>query len=509
MNATESAYSRLLSKNKDLMVLSTAQGIIHWDMETYMPPNAVEQRSQQLALLSRLHHQLATDPEIGTLLNTIQTSSEYHSLEQVEKRNIYLINKSYNEQTALPEKLVSDLAMQEAITVNMWKKAKAQKNFSLYKAELQKLFELTQQAAEILMKVKETKTPYDALIDNFETKMPQAKITEIFSQLLAGLKPLIGKIENAEPKQPSKLLDVPLPVEYQRQITQLITGTLMYDTASCEAKGRVDETEHPFTSGYYNDVRITTHYYPDNFTSSIFSVLHESGHALYEQNLNPKWEYQPVGSTCSYGIHESQSRFYENIIGRSREFWMDFLPKIKLVSPILSGIQLEPFIQRINRVERSKIRIEADEVTYSIHIIIRFELERDLFAGKIRVNELPEAWNQKYAEYLDVKVENDTEGVMQDTHWASGLFGYFPSYALGNIYSGQILDALTRDHPTWQSQLAEGKLGTVNEWLKTHIHSLGSLYDPQELIEHATESQIDPKPYLDYLGKKYSQLYGF
>ncbi len=509
MNNVESAYSKLLLKNKDVMVLSTAQGIIHWDMETYMPPSAVAQRSQQLALLSRLHHQLATDKQIENLLKTILKSPEYHKMGQVEKRNIYLINKSYREQTALPEKLVSDLAMQEAITVNAWKKAKTQKNFTLYKADLQKLFELTRQAAEILMQVKETKNPYDALIDNFETKMPQAKITEIFSKLLAGLKPLVTKIENAEPKQLAQILTVPLPVENQREITQLITQTLSYDTASCDAKGRVDETEHPFTSGCYNDVRITTHYYPNNFANSIFSVLHESGHALYEQNLNPTWEYQPVGSTCSYGIHESQSRFYENIIGRSREFWMDFLPKIKLLSPILGNIELESFVKLINRVERSKIRIEADEVTYSIHVIIRFELEKDLFSGKIRVDELPEAWNQKYADYLELKIENDTEGVMQDTHWASGLFGYFPSYALGNIYSGQILAALTRDKPSWQSQVSEGKLDVANDWLKTHIHSLGSLYDPEELIEKATGSRIDSKPFLEYLNKKYSSLYGF
>ena len=509
MKPLDLAYSKLLSKNKDLMVLSTAQGIIHWDMETYMPPSAVEQRSQQLALLSRLHHQLATGKEIGNLLKRVQESPKYDAMGQVEKRNIYLISKSYREQTALPEKLVSDLAMQEAITVNAWKKAKNQKNFALYRADLQKLIDLTQQAAEILMQVKETKTPYDALIDNFETKMSQAKITEIFSKLLAGLKALTTKIENAEPKQHSQILTAPLPVENQREITQLITQTLSYDTASCDAKGRVDETEHPFTSGCYNDVRITTHYYPNNFANSIFSVLHESGHALYEQNLNPKWEYQPVGSTCSYGIHESQSRFYENIIGRSREFWVDFLPKIKLLSPVLGTIDLESFVKAVNRVERSKIRIEADEVTYSIHVIIRFELERDLFAGKIRVNELPEAWNQKYEEYLSVKIENDTEGVMQDTHWASGLFGYFPSYALGNIYSGQILTALTQEKPDWPSLVSEGKLEVVNGWLKTNIHSLGNLYDPQELIEKVTGTKIDSKPYLEYLGKKYSKLYKF
>ena len=505
----ESAYKELLSKTKDLAVLSTAEGIIHWDMEIYMPPKAVEQRSQQLALLSRIRHKMATDPEIGKLLKTIQTNAENQALGEVEKRNLYLINKSYQEQTALPEKLVSDLAMQEALTVNIWKKAKAKKDFNLFKPELQKLLDLNKQAAEILMKVKQTKTPYEALLDNFEPKMPAQTITATFNQLLAGLKPLIAKIEDCKTKPNTQILNQPVPVEEQRKITQLITQTLGYDTASSAAGGRVDETEHPFTTGYYDDVRITTHYYPNNFASSIFSVLHESGHALYEQNLNPKWQYQPVGSTCSYGVHESQSRFYENIIGRSKEFWTGFLPKIKQAAPSLSNLQLDPFIHAVNKVERSKIRIEADEVTYSLHIIIRFELERDLFADKITVDELPEAWNQKYAEYLGVKIENDSEGVMQDTHWASGLYGYFPSYALGNIYSGQITAAISKDLPKWREELAEGKLEDVNTWLKTNVHSKSDLFDPEELIKLTTGTSLNSQPYLQYLNKKYGELYGF
>jgi len=505
----QSAYRELLSKAKDLAVLSTVQAIIHWDMETYMPPNAVEQRSQQLALLSRIQHKLATDPEIEKLVNTVQTSPDYQALGQVEKRNIYLIKKSYREQTALPEKLVSDLAMQEAITVNTWKKAKAQKDFGLFKADLEKLLGLSKQAAEILMKVKETTTPYEALIDNFEPKMSAQTITSTFNKLLEGLKPLIAKIENCHNKPSANILNQQLPVETQRVITQLITQTLGYDTATPLACGRVDETEHPFTTGCYNDVRITTHYYPHNYASSIFSVLHETGHAIYERNLKPEWQYQPVGTTCSFGIHESQSRFYENIIGRSAEFWTSFLPQVKLAAPTLSNLELDTFIRAINRVERSKIRIEADEVTYSLHIIIRFEIERDLFADKITINELPEVWNQKYAEYLGVKIKNDSEGVMQDTHWASGLYGYFPSYALGNIYSGQIVAAITRANPDWRQELAKGNLKPVNDWLKENIHSKGDLYDPEELIRLATGCSLNSEQYLHYLNEKYSNLYGF
>jgi carboxypeptidase Taq len=505
----DSAYKQLLAKIKDTMVLSTAEGIIHWDMETMMPPKAVNQRSEQLALMSRIHHKLGTDPEIGKLVAAIRSSTEYPRMTQVQKRNIYLINKSFREQTALPEKLVGDLAMQEAITINSWKKAKAKKDFDLYRADLQKLFELSKEAAEILMKVKETKTPYEALIDNFEPKMSSETITKIFNQLLAGLKPLIAKIENCQTKPSPEILHQPVPVDAQRRVAQLITQTLGYDTSSPQAGGRVDETEHPFTSGYYDDVRITTHYYPENITSSIFSVLHESGHAIYEQNLPTEWQYQPVGSPCSYGIHESQSRFYENFVGRSKELWTSFLPKVKQTAPSLAGLDLDEFVQAINQVERSKIRIEADEVTYSIHIIIRFELERDLFGGKISVAELPQVWNQKYADYLGVEVKNDSEGVMQDTHWASGLYGYFPSYALGNIYDGQLYVAITRDLPNWRNDLAQGKLAPVNAWLKENIHLRGDLYDPEELIKLATMRSLDAAPFIAYLNQKYGKLYGF
>jgi carboxypeptidase Taq len=452
---------------------------------------------------------MSTDPKIGKLLAAIQANPEYEALGQVEKRNIYLINKNYREQTSLPEKLVAELAKQEAVTVNVWKKAKAQKNFSLFKPDLQKLLNLSKEAAEILMKVKETKTPYEALIDNFEPKMTANKITATFNQLQGGLKHLISKIQSSQSKPDTAILHLPVPAENQRRIARLLTRTLGYDTASPAAHGRIDETEHPFTTGYYDDVRVTTHYYPNNYASSIFSVLHESGHALYEQNLNPEWKYQPIGSTCSYGVHESQSRFYENVIGRSKEFWTGFMPRLKKAAPSLANVELDKFVKAINKVEFSKIRIEADEVTYNLHVIVRFEIERDLFADKITVNELPEVWNQKYADYLGVKVQDDSEGVMQDTHWASGLYGYFPSYALGNIYSGQIAAAVSKDLPSWRSQLAVGKIDRLNEWLKRNIHGQSDLYDSEELIKRATGRNLNSEAYLSYLNEKYCAIYGF
>ncbi len=505
-----SSYKKLMSRAKDLIVLSSAEAIIHWDMETKMPPKAVEQRSQQLALLSRISHKMSTAPEIGKLLNAILTNPQYEALGEVEKRNVYLIKKNYDEQTALPEKLVAEIAKQQAITVNTWKKAKKAKNFAILKHELEKLVALSKQAAQILMQVKETATPYDALLDGYEPKMTADMIATTFSQLRRGLAVLLEKIQNSQNQPDTSILRIRIPVEKQRKIAQALAQTLGYDTTSTTAGGRIDETEHPFTSGYYDDVRVTTHYYPDNYASAIFSVLHETGHALYEQNLNPNWKYQPAGSPCSFGIHESQSRLYENIIGRSRDFWMHMLPKLKqITAPALANVSLSQFIHAINKVKPSKIRIEADEVTYNLHVIIRFQIEKDLFADKTAVAELPETWNQKYQKQLGVKVENDAEGVMQDTHWASGLYGYFPTYALGNIYTGQLIAALAKDMEDWRSRIAQGSLEDINRWLNTNVHSYGDLYDPADLIRKITGKNLETQPYLKYLREKYSELYGF
>ena len=505
-----SAYKKLMNRAKDLIVLSSAEAIIHWDMETKMPPKAVEQRSQQLALLSRISHKMSTAPENGKLLNAILTNPQYDALGEVEKRNVYLIKKGYDEQTALPEKLVSDIAKQQAITVNTWKKAKKQKNFATLKPELENLVALSKQESQILMQVKETATPYDALLDDYEPKMTADAITATFNKLQQGLAKLLEKIQSSHNQPDTTMLRIHVPVEKQRKVAQALTQAIGYDTASPTAGGRIDETEHPFTSGYYDDVRVTTHYYPNNYTSAIFSVLHETGHALYEQNINPGWKYQPVGSPCSFGIHESQSRLYENIIGRSREFWTYMLPKLKqITAPALANLSLSQFVHAINRVQPSKIRIEADEVTYNLHVIVRFQIEKDLFADKTAVAELPETWNQKYAEYLGVKVENDSEGTMQDTHWASGLYGYFPTYALGNIYTGQLVSSLEKDVPDWRQQLAQGNLEDIKQWLTKNVYGYGDLYDPADLIQEVTGKKLDAEPYLKYLSEKYGALYGF
>ncbi len=505
----KSNYDKLMAKTKDVIVLGSIESIIHWDMETKMPPKAINLRSQQLAMLSQIEHRMITDPEIEALLSKIEEHPNYDTLNELQKRNVYLMRKHYDEQTKLPEELVVETARQQAITIDVWKKAKAAKDYPMFKPELEKLLKLRQKAAGILMEVKDTKTPYDALIDIFEPKMTAEMIAKVFGELREGLISIMKKCLSA--KQPdTSFLNSKVPVNIQQRISNELARFMEYDVNSPKAGGRIDETEHPFTTGYYDDVRITTHYYEDNVASSLFSVLHEGGHAIYDQGLKPKWMYQPIGAGCSLGFHESQSRFAENIVGRSREFWVHFFPKLKqLTGKTFSDVALDDFVRAVNQVKPSKIRVEADEVTYCLHVIIRFEIERELIPGKIAVADLPEIWNKKYKEYLGVDIEDDSEGVMQDTHWASGYFGYFPTYALGNVYSGQLLTKLEKDMPNWRDYIEKGNFKNVKEWLIENVHQYGNLYDPPILIKKITGEQMNVKPYLEYLDKKYSWVYQY
>lgn len=508
--ALSSNYDKLLARTKELLVLNSTEQIISWDMETKMPPRGIVLRSEQLAQLSQIQHKIATDPEIGKLLDKIEKHPDFESLNQLQKRNIYLIRKNYDEQTKLPERLVVETAKQQAITIDIWKKAKAAKDFAMFKPELEKLFQLRREAADILMKVKKTATPYDAFIDIFEPKMNADLIAKIFGELKGKLMSITEKCTAASKQPDDSILTRKVPIGIQEQISKSLAKFVDYDVESKNAGGRIDETEHPFSTGYFDDVRITTHYYEDDVTSSVFSVLHEAGHAIYEQNLPKEWMYQPVGSACGYGFHESQSRFVENMIGRSSEFWACYFPTFNsLTKNVFSDINVGAFVHAVNQVKPSKIRIEADEVTYSLHVIIRFEIERALFADKVTIPELPEVWNQKYADYLSVKVENDSEGVMQDTHWAGGMFGYFPSYALGNVYGGQLLSKMEREIPNWKNTLTKGDFNPVKQWLTKNVHNYGDLYDPADLLKKITGEGIKVAPFIDYLNNKFSRLYGY
>ncbi len=503
-------YNSLMDKAKEIIILDTAHSVIHWDMETKMPPKGIELRSLQLAQMSKISHRMMVDTKTSKLLNQIIKDSTFDSLDEIQRRNVYLFKRLHDEATSLPETLVSDIAKQEAITTDIWKKSKASNDFLLFQPELKKLLVLKKEAATLLMDVKEVSTRYDALIDRFEPGISSADISRVFDELRRGLIAIIGKCSAISDSFDTSFLQRRVPINVQRDISLSIANFLEYDVTSDKAGGRIDETEHPFTTGYYDDVRITTHYYETDLVQALYSTLHEGGHAIYEQNLNPDWKYQLIGSACSSGLHESQSRFVENILGRSPEFWTFYLPKLNnLTGGTYSDISASQFVKAVNQVKPSKIRIQADEVTYSLHIIIRFEIERDLFADKIQVEELPQVWNDKYEEYLGIEIESDSEGVLQDTHWASGSFGYFPSYALGNIYSGQILAKMTKEIPEWKLQISKGDFKQTKQWLTDNIYAYGNQFDPFDFIRNITGEEVNVKPFLEYLDKKFSNVYGY
>lgn len=507
MEDLKKSYSRLLERAKDLLVLQSAGMILHWDMETKMPPKGVELRSQQLALLQRIAHQMLTSPETDKAIKEVEKHPGFEGLREVERRNVYLARKAYEEATRLPEDLVVEIARQSAVGVNVWKRAKAKSDWSLFEPELEKIKALMERKGELLMEVKGTGDVYDALIDDYEPRMRAEQIARVFEGMRRGLQRVMDWVLSQE--QPDVgFLSTPVPVEIQERIGEKLAEFMLYDVKSEEAGGRIDTTEHPFTVGYYTDVRITTKYHEDRVLSSIYSILHEGGHALYEQGLPLEWMYQPVGSSASYGIHESMSRFVENLVGKSPEFWEFFLPVFQgLTGDRFKDVDVGLMARAANLVTPSKIRIEADEVTYGLHIVIRFEIERALFSGGVEVGELPQVWNDKYEEYLGVEVENDAEGVLQDTHWSGGSFGYFPSYALGNIYDGMWLEKLNRDLPGWRGEVAQGVFQPVKEWLTDNVYRYGNLYDPEDLVRRVTGKGLEVAPFINYLEEKFNRLY--
>nr|MDO8085700.1 carboxypeptidase M32 [Candidatus Sigynarchaeum springense] len=494
-------YNKLLEKAKELLVWTATSNIIGWDFETYMPKGSTEQRSMQMAALEQLIHEKTVDPEIGRLLASVKSSPEFKDAGEVERRNIHLIQKLYDEQTKLPAELVEKIAKEYAISVEAWKRAKAAKDFSIFKPELEKTIDLVKQKAHYL---DPSKPAYEVLVDLFEPGITVKQIGSVFEPLKKGLIPIIKKCMDSKNKPDLSFSNRSVPIDVQRRISDKLMAFVRYDTT----RGRLDETEHPFTMGMYDDVRICTHYYENNFLSSLYAVLHEAGHGLYEQNVPAKWRWQPVGTACSMGIHESQSRLVENIVGRSMAFWQWFLPELKkLTGNTFKDVDLCSIERATNDVKPSKIRIEADEVTYSLHIVLRFEMEQLVMEDKANVSELPQIWNEKMDKYFGLKIEHDSEGIMQDTHWASGLFGYFPDYALGNVYDGMFLEKLAKDVPDWEISVSSGDFTPVHDWLKVNVHDKGNLMDSVDLVKAITGKPIDAAPFVSYLDRKMSKIF--
>ena len=497
--ATLDTYKELAERMAELAYLGNASTILGWDQRTYMPPGGSAQRAQTLALLDKHIHDIFVNPKNGELIASCLDNQE---LDPVQLRNVELWKRDYDRATKIPSELVEHLAKQISVTEVLWETAKKNSDFALVQPELNKLVDLIKQKANAL---DSDKDPYDVMADLYEPKMTGALIEEYFEKLKTGIIPLIKQCQElADPPKP-EILNAKCTMDQQLKMSKLAIELVGLDPR----RSRLDISEHPFTTGYADDVRITTHYLEADPLASFYSVIHESGHALYELNLPHDYLWTGVGVPVSMGIHESQSRFWENIIGKNPFFLMYLIPKLREIIPGFKIYTHNELIKAINAVIPSKVRIYADEVTYNLHIILRFEIERALLQDQLTIQELPQVWNQKMQDYLGVDIENDREGVLQDVHWYGGHFGYFPDYVLGNIYNSQMWDRIQQSVPDWAEYLQKGDVTPMRDWIITNVHQQGLLYDPVDLMVKITNEPPNPEYFLQYLDQKFKSIMEF
>ncbi|MFW6214309.1 MAG: carboxypeptidase M32 [Alkalispirochaetaceae bacterium] len=506
MKHTNEKLERLKSLDREALRLGEAGEILRWDQETYMPEEAIEARSEQVALLESLAHERESAEEVGRLLEELGSTTETPlgdaSLPAGERAFLRAKRRSYDLSTKLPSDLVRRFAEVTSRAQAAWVKAKGADDFEEFRPHLEEILRLSQEKAERFGYQEQI---YDALLDQFEPFMKTSEVEALFSGLRSSLVGLVEAIRE-RPQIDDSMLRHSFPVERQETLGYELLNQLGYQFN----RGRLDVSAHPFTTTLGpHDVRITTRYHEDLFASALFSTIHEAGHALYELGVAGEYHNTLLARGSSLGIHESQSRLWENMIGRSRQFWSHWFPRLTELFPRqLSGVEPEAFYRAINRVEPSLIRIEADEVTYSLHVILRFQLEVELMRGELEVKDLPEAWNATMEKLLGVIPPTNALGVLQDVHWSMGAIGYFPTYALGNLYAAQFLHTLTGEIPEVWEQVEQGNLSSVLHWLREKIHRHGSAKSPAELIREVTGSALDPSHFVRYLQSKYGELYG-
>lgn len=500
---------RLAELDKEVGLLTHIGAILSWDQETYMPLKAVEERAEQTAYLAGLAHEKFAAPEIGELLATLGSSAANpqgdSSLEAIERAYLRVLRRLYDQETKLPADLVTELARATSLGQAAWAEARTKSEFALFRPHLERIVALERRKAACLDSARKA---YDVLLDLYEPGNTQASVAAIFGPLRSELVALLRKIEG-RPQLDDEVLKRPCPVDRQAAVSAWLMDLLSYD----RSRGRLDTVEHPFTTTLgTDDVRITTHYLPDFLVSSLFSTIHETGHALYELGIAPGGAFvrTRLADAASMAIHESQSRMWENMIGRSHAFWKRNYGRLaQLAGGALEGVGLDAFVRAINKVEPSLIRTEADEVTYGLHVILRFELEGELLSGSLEAKDLPVAWNEKMRDLVGIVPPDDARGCLQDVHWSLGLFGYFPSYALGNLYAAQFWDTMSEAMPDLEGRIEGGDLGSVLGWLRKNVHQSGATYLPCELVEKATGRPLDASHFIRYLNRKYSRIYGF
>lgn len=493
------AYGRLLKEARAIFDLAQAAALLVWDQQTKMPPGGGELRGQQLATLSSVIHGRLTSEAMGSALDELAGRA---GLDDEQSAQVRQARREYDLAVKVPADLVEALSEQTSRAQGVWAEARENDDFGRFAPELEKVLDLRRRQADHLGW---DAHPYDALHDQYEPGSTRAKVQAVFEPLKTAVERLLAAIGERGRDVDDGVLRRTYDEALQEQFGREVVADFGYDFR----RGRLDRAVHPFAQGMgRDDVRITTRYRKDYLSTALFGTMHEAGHAMYEQGIAERYHRTPLGSSISLGVHESQSRLWENLVGRSHAFWEGRFPRlVELFPEQLEDVSLDSFVRAVNRVAPSLIRVEADEVTYNLHVMIRFELEVALLEGSLPVAELPDAWNAKYAESLGITPPDDARGCLQDVHWSIGLIGYFPTYTLGNLMSVQLFEAADAAIGGLEDKVRNGEFAPLLAWLRENVHEPGSRWLPGELLERATGQRLDAGPYLRYLERKYGRLY--
>jgi carboxypeptidase Taq len=494
-----------MTKQKDIETIGQISGLLGWDQEVMMPPKAAPLRAEQLAWLSKTRHELMIDPEIGELLATAENDDD--GKDSVRTGNLRLIRDAYDKATKQPSEFVERVARHKSKSIVSWTEAREKNDFSIFRDDLATMIDLARELADLLGY--ET-LRYDALLDLYESGLTVARLDPLFAGLRESTVPLIQAVGNCDSPNMSWVTSNNWPEEAQAQLSHAISTAIGFDFGA----GRRDKSTHPFCGGANpDDVRWTTRYDETEPFGSLYGSLHETGHGLYEQGRPRDLDFQPTGHANGLGVHESQSRLWENQVGRSLAFCEWSLPMWKEHFPEnMEGVTAEMLWRAVNQVEPSLIRVEADEATYNLHIMIRYEIEKLLISGELEIDQLPDAWDDMYERYLGIRSPDRKQGVLQDIHWSMGAFGYFPTYTLGNLYSAQLLQAarddLESDGHILEDDWKNGTFSPLLEWMRNNVHRRGSILTPADLVEEATGVAPIPNPFVEYLQRKIGTIYG-
>lgn len=492
------SYNELQNHMKRIADVNYAAATLGWDQETYMPSQAAGFKASQLSTLSGISHQLFTGEKTFELLNTVKNNSQ---LSDQEKKNVSQIEEDFERQKKYPTQFVENMSMAVSAAFNAWQQARKENNFKIFAPYLEKLISIKKQECQLLGYQAH---PYNALLNLYEKNATVADLDILFTDVRKELVPFVKKIQQAA-QVDNKFFFQPFDRDAQWNFGIKLLQQMGFDFN----RGRQDISSHPFTTSFsMNDVRVTTRINENDFSEMIWSCIHEGGHALYEQGLPAKQYGMPLGEAISLGIHESQSRLWENNVGRSLPYWKYNIETAKKYFPKqLQNVSAEHFYKGTNRVEASLIRTNSDELTYHFHVMIRYEIEKQIFEDKLKVSELPDYWNAKYKEYLGIDVPNDSNGVLQDVHWSHGSFGYFPTYSLGSFYAAQFFNQAQKDIPNLMNEIESGNTSNLLNWLREKIHVNGKFYTAQELCEKITGEKLNFAYFMKYAKNKFGTIY--